>query len=146
MFHREPAANQRERADLFELRGIGEAAVDFLAVEGEHLRMAQRPPPRPDPQPLAARSPRRGVAVGDDQRRQAFAAVAHDAALFDPRRAQQQLLDLRRGDLLAGGQDEHFLLAADDSQVALGVPLAQIAGVEPAVFDRPRRVSASFCQ
>jgi hypothetical protein len=40
VFNREPAANQRKGANLLELRRVGEAAVDFFSIAGDHLGMA----------------------------------------------------------------------------------------------------------
>src|SRR4051812_32325212 len=37
--------------------------------------------------------------------------------------------------VLAGAEDDHFLLASGDEEVALGVEVAEVAGAQPSVFD-----------
>src|SRR5262249_27039079 len=74
--------------------------------------------------------------VERDQRHQVWPPVPdHDAlgdvgALFDLR------LEVRRGDVLAAGGDDDVLLAAGDREIAIGVELADVAGVEPPVLQR----------
>ena len=47
----------------------------------------------------------------------------------------EAVLDLDAVDVLAAA-DDHVLLAVGDEEVAVGVDLADVAGVEPAVADR----------
>ena len=50
----------------------------------------------------------------------------------------QHALDVLGKDVEPLGRDDHFLLAAADEQLAVGVELADVAGVEPAVLERAR--------
>src|SRR5439155_717754 len=45
-------------------------------------------------------------------------------------------LDVLRKDVEAFGRDDHFLLAAADEELAVRTDLSDVAGVEPAVFER----------
>ena len=83
------------------------------------------------------------VPVRHDQGRQEIAALAADHRLIDARIGQQQPLEIARHHFLAVGQHQQLLLAAGDLEKAVGVELAQVAGVQPAVADglgRRRRV------
>ena len=61
-------------------------------------------------------------------------------------RRLERRLDVRRRHVLAGGVDDQLLLAVDDREVAVGVELADVAGVQPAVgVDASRRSSRAGC-
>ena len=66
-----------------------------------------------------------------------LAGDADHRDLGDRRVGEQHVLDLDRGDVLAAG-DDHVLLAVADRQVAVVADHAAVAGVEPAVGQRPR--------
>ena len=70
--------------------------------------------------------------LGHDQADQA-AALVQDRELVDRRAVGVDRLDLVGEDVLAAGQDDQLLAAADDVQVALGVEAAEIARAEEAV-------------
>ena len=70
------------------------------------------------------------------QRAGVLAAVADHHHLVDVGRFLELVLDHLRGDVLAAAGLEHFLLAVGDAQVAAGVDLADVAGVQPAVLER----------
>ena len=53
-------------------------------------------------------------------------------------RAQHDRLDVLREDVAAVGQHDHFLLAALDDKMPVRIESADIAGMEPAVFERRR--------
>jgi hypothetical protein len=72
------------------------------------------------------------VGVERQQRGEVRAPVAVDDRLRDPAAEPQRVLDVRRRDVLAAGGDDEVLLAARDRQVAVGVELAEVAGVQPA--------------
>ena len=74
--------------------------------------------------------------VERDQGDQVGLAVADDDALGDERVLLDLVLEVGRGDVLAAGGDDDVLLAAGDLDEAVGVDLADVAGVEPAVDDR----------
>ena len=48
-------------------------------------------------------------------------------------------LDVLRKDVQPFRRDDHFLLAAADEQLPVGVELADVAGVKPAVLERRAR-------
>ncbi len=74
--------------------------------------------------------------VDGDQRADERLRVAHRHRLTDQWVGPQTVLEHRRGDVLAAGGHDELLLAADDLEEPVGVDLAEIAGVEPAVLDR----------
>ena len=74
--------------------------------------------------------------VEGDQGDQVGAAVADDDALGDQRVLLDLGLEVGRGDVLAAGGDDDVLFAAGDLDEAVGVDLADVAGVQPAVDDR----------
>src|SRR3954454_21788069 len=79
--------------------------------------------------------------VESDQCHEVGAAVADDDALGDQRVLLDFGLEVGGGDVLAAGGDDDVLFAAGDLDEALGVDLADVAGVEPALDDRlPRRL------
>ena len=80
------------------------------------------------------------LALGDDDERGDHLAPlvvgdADDGDLGDGRVAEDGVLHLDRGDVLAAG-DDHVLLAVGDGQVAAVVDRAAVAGVEPAAVQR----------
>ena len=62
--------------------------------------------------------------------------VAVDDRLADLRLQQQDALDPLRRDVVAARVDDDVLLAVGDLEVAVGVDLADVAGVQPAVAQR----------
>ena len=56
------------------------------------------------------------------------------------RNVQEDSLDVLRKHVQPLRRDDHLLLAAANEHLAIGTDLADVAGVEPAVFERPRRV------
>ena len=68
--------------------------------------------------------------------------LAQHHRLGDLGLGDQHPLDPRRRDVLAAGQHDHVLLAVGDPQVSVVVQLADVAGVQPAVADRPLAVSS----
>ena len=69
---------------------------------------------------------------GGDSLAPARVRHAEDARLGHGRMCQQHRLDLGRIDVLAAGDDQ-VVAPVDDVQVALGVEVAQVAGVQPAI-------------
>src|SRR3546814_13975058 len=67
------------------------------------------------------------------------APVAVDEGLPDLRLDGQHALDALRRDVVAAGIDDDVLLPVGNSDVALRVDLADVAGAQPAVDDRARR-------
>ena len=71
-------------------------------------------------------------------------ALAHHDRPVDPLAGAELVLQVRRVDVLAVGEDEGVVETADDAQAAVGVDERQVAGVEPAVgaehLRRPLRV------
>src|SRR5438128_1056124 len=80
--------------------------------------------------------------VEGDQCDEIGAPVADDERLRDPGLVLEQVLDVLRRDVLAAGGDDDVLLAAGDREEAVGVDLAHVARVQPAVAgeDRARRL------
>jgi hypothetical protein len=67
--------------------------------------------------------------------------VTDHHALADEPVGAESVLEHGRRDVLAGGRDDDLLLAAGDAQEAVGVELAEVAAVEPAVGERLGRGS-----
>src|SRR5262249_12461908 len=59
--------------------------------------------------------------------------VADHHALADQRMRPQPVFEHGRGDILAAGRDDQFLLPARDAQEAFVVERADVTGVQPAV-------------
>ena len=76
--------------------------------------------------------------VRDDERGRELAPVADQDGLRHERALLQPQLDRRGRDVLAAGRDDEVLLAVGDRQVAVGVEVADVAGVEPPVAQRRR--------
>src|SRR4051794_6844243 len=74
--------------------------------------------------------------VERDQGDQVGPAVADHHALRDVGALLDLGLEVRRRDVLAARGDDDVLLAAGDREVAVGVDLPDVAGVEPAVLQR----------
>src|SRR4051794_22130873 len=74
------------------------------------------------------------VAVDGHEGDEGGPVVADHDRLRDLLALGDLLLDVRRGDVLAGRGDDDVLRAAGDLQEALFVDLAEVAGVEPAVL------------
>ncbi len=96
--------------------------------------------------PAALRPLRSHSRVRDEQRHEVRALVAVDHRLGDLRPLGQQALDPRRRDVVAAGVDDDVLLAIGDAQVAVGIDLADVAGVQPAVADASRASPSSLRQ
>ena len=65
-------------------------------------------------------------------------AVAIDHRLSDLRLQGQHSLDPLRRDIVALVENDQILLAVGDDDPALGVEMADVAGVQPAVVEHPR--------
>ena len=89
---------------------------------------------------ICAHEPRPGdLRVEHDQRGHVVAPVADRARLADQRMTLQLVLDEGRRDVLPAGGDDQLLLPVGDLQEAVGVELADVAGVHPpAVVQRFR--------
>src|SRR3546814_9729893 len=74
-----------------------------------------------------------GVELDADQRHEVLALVADHHRLLDEGRHLELVLDLRRADVLAARGDDDVLLAVGDLEEAVGIELADVAGVEPAL-------------
>ena len=71
--------------------------------------------------------------VEGDQCRDVGLVVADHHALADQPVGADAILEHGRGDVLAAGGDDEFLLAPGDPQEAVSVELTDVATVEPAV-------------
>ena len=89
--------------------------------------------------PLRSFQPGERLGIDGDQRGDERLGVADHHGLADQRVRAQPILEHCGCDVLAARGDDDLLLAADDRQEAVGVDRAEIAGVEPAVGERPRR-------
>ena len=90
---------------------------------------------RPVPQPPA---------VGENQRRHEVLPRPEDQGRVDQQRfAAEQVLDPVRMDLLARGELERSVAAAENPQPVLGRELAEIAGVKPTLLVEDRDVTSS---
>jgi hypothetical protein len=69
----------------------------------------------------------------------AFLGVADDSSIDDAGLRQQHPLDIFGKDVQPFRRDDHFLLAAANVDTAVLVDAADVAGVQPAVFQRCRR-------
>ena len=65
-----------------------------------------------------------------------FGLQAHHADFLDVGRLEIVRLDFFRIDVLAVGENDEFLAPAGDEEIAAGIEVAEVAGVQPAVFDR----------
>ncbi len=91
--------------------------------------------------PLLLRPGLERLEVRHQQRREELPAVADHHRLADEAAPLQRVLDRRRRHVLAVGVDDQLLLAVGDPQEALGVDLADVAGVEPPLgVDHLRRL------
>ena len=128
----------RQDLELLHLLDAGELLVHLLdvlldrladlRVRGQRLGILR--------QPVLLGERRRLLGVERDQGDEVGPAVADHHALRDQRVLLHLGLDVRRGDVLAAGGDDDVLLAAGDLEEAVGVDLADVAGVEPAVDER----------
>ena len=73
------------------------------------------------------------LGVERQQRGEVLLPIADDDRLRHDRDRLEHALDELRRDVLAAGGDEQLLLAIGDAQEAVGVDLADVARVEPAV-------------
>ena len=103
--------------------------ASVLGEEGEQ-RLVRRRPPR--------------LGHDDQQRPLAPVRVRHrdHRGLGDVGMRHRGILEVDRADPLAARLD-HVLAAVGDLQVAVGVDRRDVAGVEPAVRRRPRRLASS---
>ena len=62
--------------------------------------------------------------------------------LRDVARLLEIVLEVGRRDVLAAGGDDDVLLAAGDEQVAVFIEASDVAGVQPAIDQRPKRPSS----
>ena len=83
--------------------------------------------------PCASRPGGGRLRVEHEQRGHVVAPVADRAGLADQRVPLQLVLDQGGRDVLAAGGDDQLLLPVGDLQEAVGVELADVAGVQPAV-------------
>ena len=84
--------------------------------------------------------------VRGDQNGGEFALVAEDGGDSDQRIQLQRILDrLRRDEFSAGGLDQVFL-AIGDGEISIGVDVADVAGLEPAIRPSAALVSSGRFQ
>ena len=87
------------------------------------------------------------VEVGHDHGIEAFGVgvaglgfQAHHADFLDEGRLQVVGFDLFGINVFAVGEDDEFLAASGDEQIAAGIEVAEVAGIKPAVLEAPRRL------
>ena len=73
------------------------------------------------------------VGVESDQAGDEGLRISDDDALADQGVGAQPVFEHGRGDVLASGGDDELLLATGDRQVAIGIELADVAGVQETV-------------
>src|SRR5260370_33128252 len=80
---------------------------------------------------------------GPDESFAGLAAIEHghadDDALGDRRMLVDRLLDIAREDLVAAGDDD-VLDAVDEKEITVGIEIADIAGMQPAIDENLRRL------
>ena len=100
-------------------------------ISSLHLRIGDQLLVAPPWRSLLLRPRLERLEVGHQQRREELPAVADHHRLADVAARLERVLDRRRRHVLAVGVDDQLLLAVGDAQEALGVDLADVAGVEP---------------
>src|SRR6267143_1625319 len=75
-----------------------------------------------------------GGGIGDDERDDEFAFVAHDHGVQDIGASLQSILDGLRGDEFSRRRLDQVFLAIGDEEIVVFVQVADVAGAEPAVL------------
>ena len=81
---------------------------------------------------------KRPLRIGHNQADNVWLSVAGDHCLTDFGLQRQHALDLLRRDIVALVVDDHVFLAVGNDNPAFVVEVANVAGVQPAILDRPR--------
>ena len=81
---------------------------------------------------------KRPLRVGHNQADNVWLSVAGDHCLTDFGLQRQHALDLLRRDIVTLVVDDHVFLAVGNDNPAFVVEVSDIAGVQPAILDRPR--------
>ena len=121
-------------------------ALDDAVVERLHLGMGDQFRARSEgnivcPRPFFQRSK-----VGGDDDGGELALVAKDGGGTDERIQLERILDRLRRDKLAAGSLDQILLAVGDREISIGINVADIASLEPAIDQRGIRVSSGRFQ
>src|SRR5437588_2432462 len=75
-----------------------------------------------------------GGGIGDDERDNEFAFVAHDHGIHDVRAGLECIFNGLRGDKFSRRSLDQVFLAIGDEEIVVFVQVADVTGAEPAIF------------